>query len=93
MTVLEGVACALITLVILAASAVCRPESAKCPRGTYLHTGIRSSGSFACARSLIGPENDAVQPPGILLGRIYCTGGSRPIVVNERVVGCQRSYL
>lgn len=80
----------LMSLAIIVVAAVVQPERAQCPRGSYLHTGVRMSGRFECARTLLGRENDAEQPPGILHGRIYCTGGSSPIVVNERTVGCQR---
>lgn len=80
----------LLSFLVITVAAVVRPERAQCPRGSYLHTGVRRDGRFECARTLIGPENDAVQPPGILHGRIHCTGGAQPITVSERVVGCQR---
>lgn len=80
----------LLSIILIIASAFVQPERAKCPRGSYLHTGIRTDGRFECAQTLLGRENDAEQPPGILHGRIYCTGGALPIVVNERIVGCQR---
>jgi len=91
--VLDAIECFLFTIctvAILIGSSIVQPAAATCPVGTYLHTGVRADGRFECARSLVGPENDAVQPPGVLGGRVHCTGGSRPIVVNERVAGCQR---
>ena len=76
-----------------------RPRQARCPVGHDLRTGIRTSGEFECWRSPPGnslydgaggfPERSP-QSKAILSGRIYCTGGGQPIVVNERTVGCQR---
>lgn len=102
--VLAAIGAAVASLVILLACAVYRPQRATCPSGWVLATGVRtvdgplgSRGSFACERPPIGGDSDvltgkstAVQPPGELRGRIYCTGGASPIVVNERIVGCQR---
>lgn len=85
-------------LVLLVAS-VTHPRSAKCPPGWALLTGIRESGRFACYPPAIGDDyrdargivhDDSYQPPGELDGQIYCTGGTRPIVVDYRTVGCQR---
>lgn len=30
------------------------------------------------------------QSDALIEGQIYCTGGARPIVVDDRTVGCQR---
>jgi hypothetical protein len=94
--------CAVLSLVTILAAAITRPTRAQCPQGWYLATGVRTSdtyaprGSFACQRPPGGPDwtgtgpDLGTRPPGELRGRIYCTGGSSPIVVNERTVGCQR---
>lgn len=89
---------------IIIACAITRPTRARCPDGWILATGVRtadgplgSRGSYACERPPIGGDSDvltgkstAVQPPGELLGRVYCTGGSTPIIVDYRTVGCSR---
>lgn len=66
-------------------AAVYRPVRAACPPAWH-HDGVRRSGAFECTRSPVGDT----WPPGRLEGRIYCTGGTVPVVVTERVVGCQR---
>ncbi len=80
------------------ALAVSRPSSAQCPRGWSLNEGIRRDGSFACWGPLergcgepVGPDIPCKRPP-ITRGRIYCTGGSVAIVVDERTVGCQARH-
>jgi hypothetical protein len=71
---------------------------ARCPQG-WRHEGIRPSGDYRCKPSLVGGERDpaggidtAVQPAGEIGGRIYCTGGSVPVVIDYRTVGCTRRY-
>ena len=74
------------------------PSSATCPPGTYLGEGIRRTGDFACYSTITaccgepkGPcEGIPCPEQKIERSRIYCTGGSRPIVVDYRSVGCQR---
>lgn len=94
----EILVAALASALILLWMAVTRPDHAACPRG-WRHEGVRRDGSFSCLRPLLGdPDYDgvhgwpdrSVQPPGELWGRIYCTGGAAPIVVDQRTVGCQR---
>lgn len=89
----------LASIVILLSTFVTRPVAARCPGGWYINSGIRRDGSFTCAPKLSGdplydgaggyPER-GLEPPGILAGKIYCTGGSVPIVVSSTVVGCSR---
>ena len=95
---LFGLLCSFASLAMLFLAMATTPTRAVCPPGWYLN-GVRSSGAYCCVRTPVGdPDWDgtwqrperSVQPPGELCGRIYCTGGSRPIVVNERVAGCQR---
>jgi hypothetical protein len=92
------------SLMIILACAVTRPTRARCPDGWILSTGVRTvdgplgaRGTYACERPPIGGDTDvltgkstAVQPPGKIYGRVYCTGGSSPIVVDHRIVGCSR---
>jgi len=76
-----------------------RPRTARCPVGFDLRTGVRSDGRFACWPHPVGdPRYDgtwgrperSVQPPWVIESQLYCTGGTRPIVVDARTVGCQR---
>lgn len=84
----------------IAAIAMCtHPSRANCPDGHDLRMGIRRSGDFECWSRPVGdPDYDgtfgkperSVQPGPVYRGRIYCTGGAQPIVVDYRTVGCQR---
>lgn len=86
------------SLVVMAIAMVTRPTSAACPAGMH-NNGIRPSGRFECLFAPTGdpdadgtwrrPDRSTVRP-GELAGRIYCTGGAHAIVVDDRVVGCQR---
>lgn len=83
---------ALATLAVLCAAMLTRPPRAECPSGWWLD-GVRPDGSFTCAHVDAGdrrewPPLEAL--PDEIDGRVYCTGGARPIVVNYRTVGCQR---
>lgn len=70
-----------------------------CPPGYDLRTGIRRDGRFECWPHPKGdlewdgtwrhPERGE-QSMAILRSQIYCTGGAQPIIVTDRVVGCQR---
>lgn len=84
---LDEIFLALLTGIILLVARVREPTRASCPKDWWLDTGIRRDGSFRCARP---SKNEAPPPPGHLGGRIYCTGGSVPIIVGVRTVGCQR---
>lgn len=78
---------ALLTGVILLAARVREPTRARCPSDWWLSTGIQRDGTFRCARPM--GRHEEAPAPGYLGGHIYCTGGSIPIVVDERTVGCQ----
>jgi hypothetical protein len=90
----------IVSIAILAIASVSRPSRARCPAGYDLRTGIRRDGRYQCWPHPVGdPEWDGTwqrpergtQPNGILEGRIYCTGGARPIARDDgRTVGCQR---
>lgn len=84
-------------LCLLVAMAI-HPTRARCPDGFYVE-GVRSWGGFTCHRQPVGDPNldgtygrpdVSVEPGGELAGRLYCTGGAVPIVVDSRTVGCQR---
>lgn len=95
---LVDLACALASVLLLCCAAATRPRVAWCPPDWYVN-GVRPSGLYECRRApggeplydgAAGYPDRTVDRPGWLVGRIYCTGGSRPVVVTERVVGCQR---
>jgi hypothetical protein len=74
------------------------PSRATCDRGWYVD-GIRPSGRYDCRRAPIGDdvrlpsglvEDRSTQPSGEIDGAILCTGGTQPIVVDERTVECRR---
>jgi hypothetical protein len=84
--------------IMIGAGYFLHPSRAQCPPQWH-NNGIRPSGAFDCTRTPVGdPDWDgthgrpdrSVVPPGRIPGRIYCTGGMHPIVVDDRAVGCQR---
>jgi hypothetical protein len=78
---------ALLTIAVMTVASLVQPRRARCPDGMYVN-GVRPSGAFECR---IAPKLKHEAPPDSELGgRIYCTGGTRPIVVDYRTVGCQR---
>lgn len=83
--------CALFSIIALCTAMATQPRHAHCPPGWYVD-GVRPTGSYTCHRPPIGGEDADPPPPGSIQGRIYCTGGSSPIVnVNTgAAVGCQR---
>lgn len=71
----------------------------RCPPGHDLRTGVRRDGSFECwphptgddgADGTYGHPLCSTQSNAILRSKIYCTNGTMPIVVSDRIVGCQR---
>lgn len=84
------VLCAIVSIALLTWSMATRPQKAQAPPGWYFSEGIRTSGDYAIKRSPPGGENDDPELPGTIRGRLHCTGGTRPIVVHYRAVGCQR---
>lgn len=95
---LVDVVCTLLSSVALRWSAVTRPTTAMCPAGWYLN-GVRPSGQYECRRAPVGDplydgaggySDRTVDRPGWLVGQVWCKRGVRPIVVDERTVGCQR---
>lgn len=89
--------CAVISALLFTWSHVIRAERATCPAGWYVN-GVAPDGTFR-VRPVPPPERPCASGPNGCIerdldieirGRIYCTGGARPVVVNERTVGCQR---
>lgn len=92
------------SLVVLVFCAVLRPQHATCPVGMDLRTGVQSDGSFACWPHPVGnPDLDgtwrpelghavpdvSVQRSWVIVGQVYCTGNTRPVIENWRSVGCR----
>lgn len=75
------------------------PSRARCPDGFTMHEGVRRDGAYACYGPLepkgcgepVGPQIPC-KPSVITRGRIRCTGGAVPIVVDARTVGCQMPH-
>jgi hypothetical protein len=74
-------------------------ERVTCPPGTYV-SGVRPDGTSMCVTA---PPPGCDEPAGTAREqlpchydekrvpfKIYCTGGTRPIVVDAHTVGCQR---
>jgi hypothetical protein len=88
--VIDEVFCLLLTIVVLCASTVTRPRKATCPPSWH-HGGVElATGGFACRRDFRTGDLDERPLPGAIAGRVYCTGGASPIVIDHRTVGCQR---
>ena len=83
--ILVGFVCVVIVAVFMAFA----PKRATCPKGMYQAHGIKPDGSYLCRDVVPEGKEDTVVPRD-KRGRIWCTGGARPIVVDERTVGCQR---
>lgn len=93
---LDEILLAVLSAIVLLAASVVRPHRASCPQGFH-NDGVRlETGRFDCRRPPGLPDwtgtgvDRGEVPPGTLSGRIYCTGGTMPVVVSSRVVGCQR---
>ena len=100
---LTAVAAGCVSLAILIVCAATRPQHSECPPGWFVDgvrvmaLGHEPAGSFTCRRPPVGGDADVLtgkqtarELPGELRGRIYCTGGALPIVIDDRTVGCQR---
>ncbi len=85
-TVIESALFALITLAIIVITSIAEPRRVRCPSGWYAE-GVRPSGATTCRRA---PINDITPPTGAIDALVYCTGGSLPIVIDHRTVGCNR---
>lgn len=74
--------------------AILAPTRHECPPGWYVN-GAPPDGVTSCREIPPNwtcgepPEPDCPEPRTYPV-RVRCTGGSRPIVVDDRTVGCQR---
>ena len=76
---------AILTALVLIVAAFARPVRVHAPRGFYVE-GVRPTGETTLRAE---PVDDNTPGRGAIGARIYCTNGTRPIVVDERTVGCQ----
>lgn len=90
--------CALVSIIVLFLSALLHPTQARGPNGWYVN-GVSPDGAYELRRAPVAEQPPcketklscvADEPDVWIRGRIYCTGGSRAIVVDERTVGCTR---
>jgi hypothetical protein len=75
----------LVSALLLVLASILRPVHAHCPRHAALSTGVDTRGRFACW--LDESDRDDAVP---IESRVYCTGGTAPIVVDGVAVACQR---
>jgi hypothetical protein len=87
---------ALASIALLMVAFVISPVAGECPPGMDLRMGVRRTGEYECwtippqgCGEAVGPTR-ACPEPTITHGRIHCTNGTQPIVVDFRTVGCQR---
>lgn len=90
---------ALSTLITIAVLVVVAPTKQFCEPGYYVD-GVDPTGWYQC-RQTPTLQHDEESPPhwrpaddlpgegNEYRGRVWCTGGQMPIVVNEKTVGCQ----
>lgn len=72
------------------------PTAATCGPLHWLN-GVRPSGEYECRHAPVGDDSigphgeydTSSQPPGVIHGRIYCTGRTRPVVIDERRAACR----
>jgi hypothetical protein len=83
----------LTSIVCVITMQIVSPSHQTCLRGFYVN-GVRPNGSYEC-RS-IPPRDDQLDEwiksavEQSYKAQVYCTGGSHPIVVDYKTVGCQR---
>lgn len=75
------------TMFVLLVATFERPSRLHAPRGFYFE-GVRPTGETTMRPS---PRDEHDEPRGAIGARIFCTGGSTPILVSSRVVGCQHT--
>jgi hypothetical protein len=93
--VIGEVVATLVGMIALVVAIAATPPIARCPDGYYVN-GVRPSGKSTCRE--IPPTRDCGEPkfsppcpePRTFPIRIYCTGGSQPIVVDDATIGCMR---
>ncbi len=95
----EEIAITVYGILVTVLASITMPTTASCPMNMYVE-GVRPSGVTRCVRPLPDdpnhwpgePEPEPSRLEDEIPLRIYCTGGTIPIVVNERTVGCQHRH-
>lgn len=95
---MTALALALLSAGWLLLGRIARPTHACCPERGWWLEGIRPSGIYDCRRIPVGDDtwdavhgehDHSVQPPGVIVGRIYCGSGERPIAHWDGSVRCE----
>lgn len=88
---MDDLGLAALSVLVLAVAMLLQPARAACPHG-WVQAGVDRAGAFSCVHELVGRDWDpkAYRPAGTVYGRIYCSGGTVPLQVDERTVGCGR---
>lgn len=80
---------AIASLLLLGLSCVARPERVHVNGRAFWINGVRPDGNYELRRLPADPDRGE-DPPGVVYGRVYCTGGALAIVVDHETIGCQR---
>jgi hypothetical protein len=96
--VIQMVLAAFLSLVVMAASEITRPVSARCAPGWAIADGVRRSGEFACSPPVPrncgepkGPFERVPCPPlPQIHGQIWCGDDSEPVLVDHQAVACRK---
>lgn len=80
----------LLSLALTAYATLTEPQWARCP-SSYVVGGVTPDGTYRCVHDLIGDEDAplAFRPPGVAIGRVYCSSGTVPVQVGELGVACR----
>lgn len=79
---------------------VSAPTDGKCPERWWVN-GVRPDGRYQCFPAPVGPDerlpsgivvDHSVQPPGVVDGRVFCTVGKLPVVLDSRTIGCRKGF-
>jgi hypothetical protein len=93
--VIAGIVTGLVAAIIALIVSLVWTPIARCPDGYYVN-GVRPSGRSTCRE--VPPTRDCGEPkwsppcpePRTFPVRIYCTGGSVPLVLDDATIGCMR---
>lgn len=90
--------CSAVSAVVILVCVAREPAQATCPPGWWLPEGVRPhSGLYVCKPKApvcdgTGPRGGyfdcSEQPPGWLVGRVYCPVGKRAVTVDGVVITC-----
>lgn len=82
-----------VSLVVSVTTRCSTPRSAHCPPRWWLAHGVRPDGEFECWSPPPPETSTAEYDPLRIVSRIYCTGGSEPVVnLDGSTVSCQARH-